>query len=440
MMEIEEKYSNTLKYIFEQLPMFSRVGAIAYKADLNNIIQLCALIGNPHLSFKSIHVGGTNGKGSCSHLLSAVFQQAGYKTGLYTSPHIADFRERIRLDGKMIPEQFVIDFVEKIKTFVASNSPSFFEISVAMAFDFFAKNKVEIAIIEVGLGGLLDSTNIIIPEVALITNISLDHTNLLGNSEKEIAVQKAGIIKPNVPTVIGETQSDVETIFFTHAVLKKSPIFFADQIYQFINKSHNEYFLSVSYLKLGNFEQVDLITDLQGDCQTKNIKSVLVVLDLMRALGWKISHQHVVDAVKKVKQLTGLRGRFDVVHRHPTIVFDVSHNQAGIRQVLNQVNEIKKNKLWIILGFVADKDVESVLKIMPKDAFYVATQAPIDRAMPYQVLGNLSKKNDLQTEEKSSVTEALGYVLSKVNSEDVVLVTGSFFIMEEAYRYVEQRF
>lgn len=433
---VEIKYQECLNYIFEKLPMFTRVGAVAYKPNLDNIIALCEAIGNPHSQFKSIHIAGTNGKGSCSHMLASALQLNGYKTGLYTSPHVIDFRERIRINGIEIPKENVIDFIDETKQLIENLKPSFFEITVAMAFDYFAKEKVDIVVVEVGLGGLLDSTNIIKPEVSVITNISKDHTNLLGDSIKEIAIQKAGIIKEEVPVVIGETQVETEKIFFSKTILHHSQIFFADKLYTVV---HQEIIEGKMKLKIMNYTTMsiqDYWLDMLGEYQIKNIKTVLTTLDVLKSLGWEIDHNTVMNALSKTKKTTGLKGRFDLVSEKPKIVFDVSHNEAGISELIKQIGKLNYEKLYIILGFVSDKDVQKVLTMFPKSAYYFFSQAQIPRALPYHELQKIAIENELKGQAIATIAESLQQARDLATDADMILVTGSFFNLEEAYQLI----
>lgn len=432
---IDEIYEQTVKDLFARLPMFTRIGAAAYKPNLDNTIRLCEALGNPQLKFKSIHIAGTNGKGSCSHMLSAVLQKHGHKTGLYTSPHISDFRERIRINGDVISKEWVVDFVKKIASILKEIQPSFFEVTVAMAFSYFAEQEVDIAVIEVGLGGLLDSTNVIIPELSIITNISLDHTNLLGTTLHEIATQKAGIMKPVVPVVIGETVQETQTVFLTAAIQQKTTCFFADQIWAVTRQQFIE---NKQVLQLANTSQQIISTyelDLLGVYQRENLKTVCCALDVLRAQGWLLDDAIVKKALANVMKLTGIQGRFQKVHLNPTVIVDVSHNEAGIKACMRQVAQMHYRQLFIIMGFVRDKDVTTVLKLFPKDAQYLFTQAQIPRALPFEELQQMAKESALQGEGFSTMTEALQSVMVQANEEDLILVTGSFFIADDAFRF-----
>jgi dihydrofolate synthase / folylpolyglutamate synthase len=425
-------YQETIDYLYTQLPMFTRVGASAYKADLHNTIALCEALDNPQHKFKSIHIAGTNGKGSSSHALASILQEAGYTTGLYTSPHVYDFRERIRINGEKVTEEFVVEFVEKIKPISERISPSFFEITVAMAFEYFAQQKVDIAVIEVGLGGLLDSTNVILPEVSLITNIGYDHMNLLGNTLQEIATQKAGIIKKHVPVVISETQPEIEQLFRMKARENDTAIVFADVVYDIVKTESNSPLLQ--RLKVVNKTALSIHTydlDILGKYQTKNCKGVLATVHVLNNLGWKIEEEAIQKGLLHIKQNTQLIGRFDILQHRPTIIADVAHNAEGIAEVLDQVNAMPHQQLHIIAGFVADKDVQKVMQFYPKNAQYYFTQANIPRAMPATQVQEIAEQYQLQGNAYSNSNEALKAAKKASTAEDIILVCGSFFILAE---------
>lgn len=430
-------YQEALDYIYAKLPMFTRIGAAAYKPNLDNTIKLCKELGNPENGFKSIHIAGTNGKGSVSHMLAAIFQEAGYKTGLYTSPHLVDFRERIRINGEQIPETVVTSFIENLKPFIEKEQPSFFEITVGMAFDYFAKEKVDIAIIEVGLGGLLDSTNVITPELSVITNISLDHTALLGNTKVEIAVQKAGIIKEHVPVVIGEADSELERVFFTKTVIQKSPLFYSYQLFDIVKVSNNLSMQEITLFSLGTQKTQTIRTDLLGSYQAKNLRTVLTAVEVMKQLGWKLSESHIQSGLSSVRKITGLRGRFEVVRKNPTIICDVSHNEDGIRNLVQQLSVLQYRQLHVVCGFVADKDISNILSLLPTQAVYYFSQAQIPRALPYTELHEKGTEAGLNGKAFSTITSAIKEALCNLNTDDVLLVSGSFFILEEAYQALE---
>lgn len=424
-------YQQTIDYLYNTLPMFSRMGSAALKKDLINTLLLCERLDHPQKKFKSIHIAGTNGKGSVSHMLAAIFQTAGYKTGLYTSPHLYDFRERIKINGAMCEKDFVVDFVERIKPAIAEIQPSFFEITVAMAFDYFVKQKVDIAIVEVGLGGRLDSTNIITPELSIITNIGWDHMNLLGNTLEEIAFEKAGIIKENIPVVVGEKKKETETVFTTIASQKQAPIYFAEE-----NFSVKDYQLSNSSIEISVSHKGAFPTtyelDLPGLYQTKNILSVLQALDLLKE--WTVTQEQIQSALKNIKQLTGLHGRWEVIHENPTVVLEVAHNRDGIEQMLQHLEKIRYSKLHIIIGMVKDKDVDPVLQLLPKNASYYFTQAQIPRALDAETLQTKAATFSLEGNHFGDVNIALQQALSNASKEDLVLICGSIFLVAEVNR------
>jgi dihydrofolate synthase / folylpolyglutamate synthase len=426
-------YSQTLDYLYSQLPMFSRVGSAAYKADLHNTIALCDSIGNPQECFKTIHIAGTNGKGSTSHMLAAILQKAGFKTGLYTSPHIKDFRERIRVNGKMITEEFVIDFCERTKRITAEIKPSFFELTVAMAFQYFKEEKIDIAVIETGLGGLLDSTNIITPILSVITNIGYDHQNILGNSLEEIALQKAGIIKQNVPVVIGETLPEIKTIFEKTATDKGAPILFAQErfIATFTDVEGDLLLCNVQDMATGITEK--LRCGLTGYYQSPNICTVLAAVATIKKIGLPISETALHTGIEQVKTLTGLRGRWEILQQHPTIIADVAHNEDGIKQVVLQlVSSYPKAKLHFIVGFVKDKDVSNVLKLFPKNASYYFTQANIPRALLAEDLKEKAAVAGLYGNAFVNINEAVNAAKQNAFEADIIMICGSFFIVAES--------
>lgn len=428
-------YQQTLDYLYERLPMFSRIGKAALKPDLTNTIKLCAALGDPHHRFKSIHIAGTNGKGSTSHGLAAVFQQAGYKTGLYTSPHLVDFRERIRIKGAMVSKEWVTAFVEKNKTLIEEIQPSFFEITVAMAFTAFAEEGVDIAIIETGLGGRLDSTNIITPVLSVITNISYDHKDLLGQTLPEIAAEKAGIIKKGVPTVIGEQHDETQNIFFEHSVLKQSTLHYAQSLWGIVRTGGDARYQYYKVINNATREMLDLRTDLQGNYQQHNIKTILTAVELLAHQGFKISVTGALSALTNVKKSTGLRGRWDWLQEKPAIICDVAHNPAGLKEVLSQFNSLPAtddSRKHIVLGFVKDKDVEEALSLFPKDAVYYFCNARIERALPAAELKEKAAWSGLGGSAYVTVAEAINEAQSAMQQNDALLITGSFFIVGEA--------
>ncbi len=424
-------YPETLDFLFSRLPMFHRIGAAAYKADLKNTLQLCELLNHPEKKFKSIHIAGTNGKGSTSHMLAAIFQSAGFKTGLYTSPHLVDFRERIRINGKMIPEDVVTLFVEKYKSVFEKIDLSFFEWTVGLCFDYFTREKVEIAIIETGLGGRLDSTNVIVPELSLITNISLDHTNLLGKTVREIAAEKAGIIKKGVPVLIGEVNEEVNGIFIQRAKEMNSKIYIASENSNVITVG-NTASIQTFDVKMNNGEEYNnLELDLTGNYQLKNIPGVLSAAGEMQRQGWKISKQNIYDALKNVKGLTGLSGRWQMIGEKPLTICDVAHNEAGIKEIISQLSRMSFKQLHFVLGMVNDKDVAGVLSLLPKNAIYYFCKAKIPRALETTELKSKADQFGLRGNAYRSVADALLAAQNAAADEDVVFVGGSTFVVAE---------
>ncbi len=432
-MQTSATYLQTLDYLFAQLPMFSRIGKAALKPDLTNTLKLCEALGNPERSFKSIHIAGTNGKGSTSHMLAAVFQKSGYRTGLYTSPHLVDFRERIRIDGQEITEGFVVDFVAQYKTIIEEIQPSFFEITVVMAFVAFAAAEVDIAVIETGLGGRLDSTNVILPELSIITNISLDHTDLLGDTVQAIAREKAGIIKPGIPVIIGESSDETDSVFFEKSISAGSPVYRADDLWDIVKSAPAANgFQDYKAVHRGSLKIMELRTDLPGAYQQHNIKTVLTATELLAALGWKLSIENAMDALEDVKGQTGLHGRWDTWQESPLILADVAHNPAGLKEVLAQWTTVNAAQKHVILGFVQDKDVPAALALFPDDNIYYCTNAAIPRALPAQELAQMAQEAGLAATTFSAVDEALAAAINAMAPEDALLITGSFFVVGEA--------
>ena len=401
-------YLETTNWLFSQLPLYQNVGKSAYKADLNKTLGLAKHLRNPENKFKSIHVGGTNGKGSTAHMLASVLQEASYKVGLYTSPHLKDFRERIRINGAVISENFVVDFVATNKSFFESNSLSFFEMSVCMAFDYFAQEQVDIAIIEVGLGGRLDSTNIIKPKVSVITNIGLDHTQFLGTKLEDIAREKAGIIKPDTPIVIGETQLETEIVFIDKATKEKSPLYFADQL---INEIYS--------------------TDLKGDYQMRNVRTVLQTIDVLNKAEFTISKEVVQRGLLKVSENTGLRGRWEVLGSSPKIICDTAHNREGLKLVFKQLLEEEFEKLHLVLGMVNDKDIYSLLKLFPVSAHYYFCKPNVTRGLGASQLADIFTENGFKGSIYSSVKNALNAAKKSASKGDIIYIGGSTFVVAE---------
>lgn len=422
-------YDQTTEYLFTQLPMFSRVGAAAYKADLTNTIKLCAALGNPQHQFKSIHVAGTNGKGSTSHMLASILQTAGFKTGLYTSPHLVDFRERIKIDGVYCSKEFVVEFTEKIKPLIATIQPSFFEITVAMAFSYFAEQKVDIAVIEVGLGGRLDSTNIISPEVSIITNIGLDHTQFLGETIPQIAGEKAGIIKKDVPCVISEYTPDTRSVF--NAAASNTTLSYASDLYTIIETKYAHDYLQVHITHNVSGATTTYQLDLNGSYQARNVIGVLTAIDILQTKDWDISHQHILDGLSQVKINTGLYGRWQMIGTNPTTVVDVAHNVAGIQTLLTQIKLVNHQQLHIVFGMVKDKDIDSVLALLPTQATYYFTQAQIERAIDGHELQQKAGTYGLIGNAFASVNEAITAAQKQAQANDLIVVCGSVFLVGE---------
>ena len=400
-------YQETLSWMFNRLPMFQTQGKTALNNKLDNILAFTSVLGNPQTKFKSLHIAGTNGKGSSSSMLASILQEAGYKVGLYTSPHLKDFRERIKINGKEIPEDYVVSFIAKNKPFLEEYHLSFFEMTVGMAFSYFENEKVDIAVIEVGLGGRFDSTNIIIPEVSLITNISKDHTDILGDTLPKIAFEKAGIIKRNVPVVISEYQEETAPVFTAKAKEMNAPIIFANHI------------------------ETSLTTDLQGAYQEKNIKGVIAVTELLIHQGWDITPENIAQGLLHVVHNTNLKGRWQTLGSYPTIVCDTGHNVGGLTYVMEQLKKQTYTHLHIVVGFVKEKDVNSVLELFPKEATYYFCSPAIARGLNVDTLKEIATAKGLQGERYSSVAEALNAAKAQALPTDFIFVGGSTFVVAE---------
>ena len=396
--------------MFNKLPMYQNIGDSAYKKDLSNIILICEHLNNPHNNFKSIHIGGTNGKGSCSHMLSSIIQEANYNVGLYTSPHLVDFRERIKINGDMISKDSIVKFMHENFDFFESNNLSFFEMTVGLAFDYFSKNKVDIAIIEVGMGGRLDSTNIINPILSIITNISLDHTRFLGSNIFDIAKEKAGIIKENIPVVIGETQQEISPIFNDIAKSKNSEIIFADHsicdIYD---------------------------CDLKGDYQKKNIITVLKSTEILKHLDYKINDSHIKTGLSNVSNNTGLQGRWQVLQRKPMIICDIAHNEAALREVISQLMDMEYSDLHFIIGFSNDKNLKKISKIFPEDSKYYFVQSKVGRARDAKEVRDIFKLNNRCGDYYKSIENTIKYVKGVSKENDIIFIGGSTFVVSEIF-------
>lgn len=421
-----KNYEETLKYLYEQLPMFQRIGGSAYKAGLETSLSLANMFDNPQQKYRTIHVAGTNGKGSVSHLIAAILQENGYKVGLYTSPHLVDFRERIRVNGKKIPQENVVDFVVSYKSKESNLKPSFFELTMMMAFDYFSKEKVDIAIIEVGLGGRLDSTNIINPDLSIITNISFDHTQFLGETLPKIASEKAGIIKRSIPVVIGEAIGEVKEVFEIKAKEENAPIIFSEdnpQIKSF-NRNDNDLFL--------NTNDYGIIRDeLSGDCQIKNANTVLNAVQVLKGLNYNISANSVKNAFENVCELTGLMGRWMKIQDNPITICDTGHNVGGFTYITEQLQRYHFKNLRIIIGFVNDKDIDHILEMMPKKAIYYFTQADIPRALSSKDVKLRANRVGLIGESFNTVKEAYDNAINESETDDFVYIGGSTFIVAD---------
>jgi len=438
-------YKETLDYMYDRLPMFQRIGPAAYKADLNNTIALCSLTGNPEKSIRSIHIAGTNGKGSVSHMLASIFQETGYKTGLFTSPHLTDFRERIRINGNRIPESYVVSFIEKYRKDFEAISPSFFELTAVMAFRYFADEQTDIVILETGMGGRLDSTNVVIPELSVITNIGLDHTQFLGNTIEKIAIEKAGIIKPGIPVVIGETVAASREVFINRAEQEKAPIFFADNSYEIqeIHRAGTNYPSAISWKikRLGNKTQWDIYLNcpLAGEYQNKNIITVLQSLEILGKLGHPVSENTIINGIANVVKNTGIRGRWQVIRENPLMICDVGHNEDGIREVVKMIEKTSHHKLHMVFGTVNDKDAGPVLKLLPGKAVYYFCKADIPRGMDAGMLKEQANDIGLKGQRYDSVKEAIESALQSAGPEDFIFIGGSTFIVADALGYFESK-
>jgi dihydrofolate synthase/folylpolyglutamate synthase len=435
-------YQNTIDYLYSRLPMFSRIGAAAIKNDLHNTQLICSFLGNPENKFKTIHVAGTNGKGSTSHMLAAIFQKAGYKTGLYTSPHLYDFRERIKVNGEMCNKEFVTSFTNRVKPLIEEIEPSFFEITVGMAFEYFATENCDIAIIETGLGGRLDSTNVIQPILSLITNIGWDHMALLGNTLQAIASEKAGIIKKETPIVISESIAETKSVFLEKAALENAPIYFSEDFIELDAFENNWNTASFSFSQplvhllnspLFN-EKFAISCDLPGKYQAKNLKGVLVASQLLADMGWKLNSSIIQKALLEIKTSTGFMGRWECIQSSPRIILDVAHNEHGIKALLDQIATTPFDQLYIVTGMVKDKDVDSALSLLPKNANYYFTQSHLPRALASKELAEKATALGLKGEIYSDVNNALQTASTIATDKDLILVLGSVYLIAEIDR------
>ena len=419
-------YQETIQYLFNSTPVFEHVGAAAYKPGLYNTHELDQHFGHPHTAYKTIHVAGTNGKGSCSHTLAAILQETGYKVGLYTSPHLVDFRERIRVNGHPISEQRVIDFVEQERAFFEPLNPSFFELTTALALLYFKEQQVDVAIIEVGLGGRLDCTNIITPVLSLITNISFDHTQFLGNTLEQIAAEKAGIIKQHVPVVIGETTPETRTVFEQKAAICEAPIYFAEEEPEVI---------SSKVCQTGGRDYItqnfgNLHGQLGGEYQERNTNTVLKALPLLQEI-FNITPNNIVTGFANVTTLTGLRGRWEKLRENPVVICDTGHNVAGWKWLAPQIKSAVCRKLRLVFGMVDDKDVETVIKLLPKNATYYWAQASTKRAIPSNIIAEMGRKNQLVGTDCGTVAKAYHRAITDASADDFIFVGGSSYIVSD---------
>jgi dihydrofolate synthase/folylpolyglutamate synthase len=425
-------YKQTLDYLFARLPMFTRIGAAAYKADLSNTVELCNQLGNPQHHFKTIHIAGTNGKGSTSHMLASILQSGGYKTGLYTSPHLKDFRERIRINGEMISEKEVIDFVNDYKEVFEPINPSFFEWTVGLAFHIFNQYQVDIAVVETGLGGRLDSTNIISPELSIITNIGWDHMDLLGDTLEKIAGEKAGIIKHQIPVVIGEKQPETEMVFIKKSNEMDAPIFFAEAEVKIKNFHTNTDATAECDIELSNATTLEkLHLQLGGFYQQKNVATVLAAVLQLQKKGFQITESHIRKGMSEVITQTGLLGRWQKLADNPMIICDTAHNVNGIELVMKQIQSQQFEKLHMVIGMVKDKDIDKVLSLMPSSATYYFCKANLPRALPSVELANKAAMHQLHGQSYPSVSEALNAAKRQAGTNDLIFVGGSTFVVAE---------
>jgi len=427
-------YPEVLDFLYSQLPMFQRTGPAAYKDNLDNTLRLDQIFGNPHRSFRTVHVAGTNGKGSVSHMLASIFQDAGYKTGLYTSPHLKDFRERIKVNGEMISEEAVMNFTRKYlkKNETEALEPSFFELTVSMAFDYFRTKQVDIAVIEVGLGGRLDSTNIITPEVSVITNISFDHMALLGDTLPKIAGEKAGIIKTGIPIVIGESSPETDFVFVQAAEKLQTSIVFADQDYladySMLTLEGKQ---SLNITRNGISAYPDLQIDLLGIYQRYNVPTVLKTIEILNEKGWNLIERNIRNGLKNTIQNTGLMGRWQIIGNNPLMICDTGHNPAGIKIVMEQINQTAYKELHMVIGMVNDKDQDKVLSLLPISAHYYFTKASIPRATDPELLANRAARFGLKGSCYNSVREAISSAIVNADKNDLIFVGGSTFVVAE---------
>jgi len=432
-------YEETVKYILNQLPMFQRIGAPAYKDNLNNTIELMKMVDNPETKLKCVHIAGTNGKGSVSHIVASIFQEAGYKTGLYTSPHLTDFRERIKINGKKISKNYVTKFIQSYSKDFEQLKPSFFEISVALAYSYFVAQNVDYVIVETGMGGRLDSTNVINPLLSVITNIGLDHTQFLGDTIEKIAAEKAGIIKQNIPVVAGETSFEALEVFKNVAKEKNSPFYYAPQKFFFLENQYCIDGLKGNIIYEGDVLLENISCPLGGKYQIQNILTVAQSVIVLSKIGINLSKKHVLQGIENVIKNTGLYGRWQIINKEPYVVLDVAHNIDGLKQVFNQIQSITYNKLHVVYGTSDDKNLDSIIKFFPKNAEYYLCKADIPRGMSAEKLHNFFINNAYNCSKYSLVWNAYNKAISEANKNDAVLVTGSIFVVAEVLEMVDER-
>lgn len=428
-------YEETIQYLFNSAPLFQHVGGAAYKEGLSTTHILDAHFNHPHNQYKTIHIAGTNGKGSCAHTIAAILQHTGLKVGLYTSPHLVDFRERIRINGEMMPQQYVIDFVEEERSFFEPLHPSFFELTTALAFKYFAEQHVDVAVIEVGLGGRLDCTNIISPMLSVITNISFDHTQFLGNTLAQIASEKAGIIKHKVPVIIGECNAETRPVFEHKAHEVEAPILFAEDNKEVLSSEFSDlYGHKLRHYTTRSFG--DIYGELTGECQIKNANTILCALHSLSKI-FSVTHEDITYAFEHVCEMTGLRGRWQILQEHPTIICDTGHNTGGWQYLAHQLAQIATsgNKLHIVFGMASDKDIERVMSTLPHEACYYWTKASVKRATSEQTIANIATKYDLHGKTYSNVAEAYEAAVNNASTNDYIYVGGSSFIVADLLRY-----
>ncbi len=428
-------YDETIQYLFNSAPLFQHVGGAAYKEGLSTTHILDAHFNHPHNQYKTIHIAGTNGKGSCAHTIAAILQHTGLKVGLYTSPHLVDFRERIRINGEMMPQQYVIDFVEEERSFFEPLHPSFFELTTALAFKYFAEQHVDVAVIEVGLGGRLDCTNIISPILSVITNISFDHTQFLGNTLAQIASEKAGIIKHKVPVIIGECNAETRSVFEHKAHEVEAPILFAEDNKEVLSSEFSDlYGHKLRHYTTRSFG--DIYGELTGECQIKNANTILCALHSLSKI-FSVTHEDITYAFEHVCEMTGLRGRWQILQEHPTIICDTGHNTGGWQYLAHQLAQIATsgNKLHIVFGMASDKDIERVMSTLPHEACYYWTKASVKRATSEQTIANIATKYDLHGKTYSNVAKAYEAAVNNASTNDYIYVGGSSFIVADLLRY-----